>query len=254
MTQTALFVGTVGDPEPGRALDAPIVRTLWLTPDEIRANAARHRSPLLLACIGISYQTGKNDGFRSGSEWALVQADRASALLNLSYAVSPSLVHATVMTFGFIPLFFSGFLFTAGPKWLGVPAPRPVAVVLTDSFPVTAPTLDQDSMVRLALEVNPTLMALRARGLAASSASPAFRAPPTRRRLGVNAISTGIRRFAAGGVAVASFNVRCMRSCRPFCSGCPARIRSGCMPSFIQPTESRDSPAMARPCGFAWTL
>ncbi len=30
---------------------------------------------LLLACIGISYQTGKNDGFRSGSEWALVQAE-----------------------------------------------------------------------------------------------------------------------------------------------------------------------------------
>jgi 8-oxo-dGTP pyrophosphatase MutT (NUDIX family) len=45
------FVGTVGDPEPGRALDAPIVRTLWLSPDEIRASVARHRSPLVLACI-----------------------------------------------------------------------------------------------------------------------------------------------------------------------------------------------------------
>ncbi len=45
------FAGTVGDPEPGRELDAPIVRTLWLTPDKIRASAARHRSPLLLACI-----------------------------------------------------------------------------------------------------------------------------------------------------------------------------------------------------------
>ncbi len=30
---------------------------------------------LLLVCIGISYQAGKNDGFRSGSEWALVQAE-----------------------------------------------------------------------------------------------------------------------------------------------------------------------------------
>jgi uncharacterized protein involved in response to NO len=28
-----------------------------------------------------------------------------------------------VMVFGFLPLFFSGFLFTAGPRWLGVPAP-----------------------------------------------------------------------------------------------------------------------------------
>jgi phosphatase NudJ len=45
------FAGSVGEPEPGRALDTPIVRTLWLTPDEIRAGAARHRSPLVLACL-----------------------------------------------------------------------------------------------------------------------------------------------------------------------------------------------------------
>ncbi len=56
----------------------------------------------------------------AGVWWALVQFDRMSAALGLSYALSPSLVHGTVMTFGFIPLFFSGFLFTAGPKWLGV--------------------------------------------------------------------------------------------------------------------------------------
>jgi uncharacterized protein involved in response to NO len=37
--------------------------------------------------------------------------------------ISPTLVHSAVMAFGFIPLFFSGFLFTAGPKWLGVEAP-----------------------------------------------------------------------------------------------------------------------------------
>ncbi|MEK8051609.1 NUDIX hydrolase [Ideonella sp. DXS22W] len=45
------YCGSVGEPEPGRALDAPIVRTLWLTPDEVRASVARHRSPLLLQCI-----------------------------------------------------------------------------------------------------------------------------------------------------------------------------------------------------------
>ncbi|MBL0087213.1 MAG: NUDIX hydrolase [Ideonella sp.] len=45
------FAGTVGEPEPGRALDEPIVRTLWLTRDEIAAQAARHRSPLLMRCI-----------------------------------------------------------------------------------------------------------------------------------------------------------------------------------------------------------
>jgi 8-oxo-dGTP pyrophosphatase MutT (NUDIX family) len=45
------FCGTVGEAEPGWALDAGIVRTLWLTPDEIRASRARHRSPLLLRCV-----------------------------------------------------------------------------------------------------------------------------------------------------------------------------------------------------------
>ena len=56
----------------------------------------------------------------AGLWWALVQLDRMSGVLALSYALSPSLVHGAVMTFGFIPLFFSGFLFTAGPKWLNV--------------------------------------------------------------------------------------------------------------------------------------
>lgn len=45
------YAGRVGDPLPGRALDRGIVRTLWLTPEEIRAQAARLRSPLALQCI-----------------------------------------------------------------------------------------------------------------------------------------------------------------------------------------------------------
>ena len=45
------FCGTVGDPEPGRALDRGIVRTLWLTPQEVRASSPRHRSPLVRRCI-----------------------------------------------------------------------------------------------------------------------------------------------------------------------------------------------------------
>ncbi|UCE32923.1 MAG: NUDIX hydrolase [Burkholderiales bacterium] len=32
---------------PGRALDAGILRTVWLTPEEIRAAPERHRSPLV---------------------------------------------------------------------------------------------------------------------------------------------------------------------------------------------------------------
>ncbi|MDP1954686.1 MAG: NnrS family protein [Polaromonas sp.] len=68
----------------------------------------------------------------AGVWWALVQLDRVSGLLSLPYALSPSLVHGVVMTFGFLPLFFSGFLFTAGPKWLAVapPAARQVMAPL----------------------------------------------------------------------------------------------------------------------------
>lgn len=43
--------GQVGEPLPGRVLDEPVERTLWLSLDELRASAARHRSPLLLQCV-----------------------------------------------------------------------------------------------------------------------------------------------------------------------------------------------------------
>lgn len=45
------FCGTLGQHHPERALDTGIVRTLWMTPDEIRATQAQHRSPMVLACI-----------------------------------------------------------------------------------------------------------------------------------------------------------------------------------------------------------
>jgi 8-oxo-dGTP pyrophosphatase MutT (NUDIX family) len=45
------FCGELGAVPPGAQLDTGIVRTLWMTPDEIRASASRHRSPLLLRCM-----------------------------------------------------------------------------------------------------------------------------------------------------------------------------------------------------------
>ncbi|MFZ2648672.1 MAG: NUDIX hydrolase [Burkholderiaceae bacterium] len=45
------FCGTVGEADPSRVLDEPVVRTLWMTPGEVRASVARHRSALLLRCI-----------------------------------------------------------------------------------------------------------------------------------------------------------------------------------------------------------
>jgi uncharacterized protein involved in response to NO len=64
--------------------------------------------------------------------WAVVlfarQFDRV-----LPWAVPPPVAHGLVMAFGFMPLFIVGFLFTAGPRWLGlgeVPARRLLKPVL----------------------------------------------------------------------------------------------------------------------------
>jgi len=45
------FCGEVTGHEPQRQLDREIRRAVWLTPEEIRALRARHRSPLVLACV-----------------------------------------------------------------------------------------------------------------------------------------------------------------------------------------------------------
>ena len=52
------FCGMLGEEIAGQALDEGIVRTLWMTPDEIRACVHLHRSPLLLTCME-DYLAGK---------------------------------------------------------------------------------------------------------------------------------------------------------------------------------------------------
>lgn len=45
------FCGTLGAFDASRTLDTGIVRTVWMTADEIRQSTARHRSPLVLQCM-----------------------------------------------------------------------------------------------------------------------------------------------------------------------------------------------------------
>lgn len=45
------YGGRIEGDEPGRKLDDGIVRAVWMTIDEVRATAGRHRSPLILQCI-----------------------------------------------------------------------------------------------------------------------------------------------------------------------------------------------------------
>jgi len=67
------------------------------------------------------------------SSWWLMEHLARSGWLSAAWSFQPMLsstvVHSVAMTFGFIPLFFSGFLFTAGPKWLGVAAPSAQALL-----------------------------------------------------------------------------------------------------------------------------
>ncbi|HSI60969.1 MAG TPA: NUDIX hydrolase [Ideonella sp.] len=52
------FDGAAGEAEPGRPLDAPVLRTLWMTLDEVRAESGRLRSPLVLRCLE-DHQAGR---------------------------------------------------------------------------------------------------------------------------------------------------------------------------------------------------
>jgi len=45
------FTGTLTGNEPDRILDAGILRTVWQTPEEMRAQQNRHRSPLVIRCM-----------------------------------------------------------------------------------------------------------------------------------------------------------------------------------------------------------
>ncbi len=45
------FYGSVSEPDLSLELDEGIVRTVWMTADEIRACPERHRSPLVLECL-----------------------------------------------------------------------------------------------------------------------------------------------------------------------------------------------------------
>ncbi|MEW6708141.1 MAG: NnrS family protein [Pseudomonadota bacterium] len=59
--------------------------------------------------------------------WAAVMAARVQGWA-WPWAVAPALAHGLWMGYGFMPLFFAGFLFTAGPRWLAMATPRAAAL------------------------------------------------------------------------------------------------------------------------------
>ncbi len=89
-------------------------RCLWRAPHRLAFAAATLLLMLAslwwLALLGI---------------WAAAPAGSVHHL-----ALAPALAHGAVMVFGFFPLFFAGFIFTVGPKWLRVPGPAPTETAL----------------------------------------------------------------------------------------------------------------------------
>ena len=69
--------------------------------------------------------------FAASALWWLAVLLARLAQWPVAWSVSPGLAHALLMTFGFTPLFFSGFLFTAGTKWLAQPEMRASALLPT---------------------------------------------------------------------------------------------------------------------------
>ena len=78
---------------------------------------------LLLAPHRLAFFMGAVMLGTSAFWWAGLLLARA-----LQWPVSPvvpaSLIHALLMSLAFMPLFFLGFLYTAGPKWLKLPVVR----------------------------------------------------------------------------------------------------------------------------------
>ncbi len=53
--------------------------------------------------------------------WLAVLSAGSIANITVPWTITPRTAHAFAMTFAFVPMFFAGFLFTAGPRWLAQP-------------------------------------------------------------------------------------------------------------------------------------
>jgi 8-oxo-dGTP pyrophosphatase MutT (NUDIX family) len=76
------FCGSVDDFHPQQALDTGIVRAVWLTHEQLRAQPHRLRSPLVLRCID-DYLRGQRQALESVACLGLDTAMQVDAVVNL---------------------------------------------------------------------------------------------------------------------------------------------------------------------------
>jgi len=84
------------------------------------ADMTWRRSWLLAAPHRLAFFSGAVMMATIALWWMAMLLARATGL-PLAWMMGPGTVHALLMSLGFMPLFFVGFLFTAGPKWMDVP-------------------------------------------------------------------------------------------------------------------------------------
>ena len=91
---------------------------------DIRLPSSRvrwHFSTLLHAPHRLAFAAGATILAASSLWWSLLLSLSAMGV-PVHWAVPRPIAHSVLMAFGYMPLFFVGFLFTAGPKWLGRPS------------------------------------------------------------------------------------------------------------------------------------
>ena len=76
------FCGTVDDHQPQQPLDTGIVRAVWLSHEQLRAQPHRLRSPLVLRCID-DYLLGNRQPLESVACLGLDTAMQVGAVVNL---------------------------------------------------------------------------------------------------------------------------------------------------------------------------
>lgn len=76
------FCGAVDDHQPSQPLDAGIVRALWLSHEQLRAQEARLRSPLVLRCLD-DYLLGRRLPLETVASLSLENAAQVGEVVNL---------------------------------------------------------------------------------------------------------------------------------------------------------------------------
>lgn len=76
------FCGEVDDHRPRQTLDEGIVRAIWLTPDELRAQQQRLRSPLVMRCVE-DYLLGRRQPLDAVASLDLTSALQVPGVVNL---------------------------------------------------------------------------------------------------------------------------------------------------------------------------